>query len=228
MTWKKGFAPLLLLAATATLTESAEAIEIRDGAEYSVALPSDVRACILFPPTLFDPATCPQSAKRVDSLPPLPDGPTVIAIGRVELDDGSLVALMVMRSARDETSTVDTMKFASGMANQMAAGRPDAKVHGAPQGSLVEVDGVSLVRATFDIDGFYGSAQSHVVAYAAGSKGATYVLTLTGLGPNQPAVDALGYRLIATQHVAHPMRYKAQRVRPTALGKPSEWPFSPH
>jgi hypothetical protein len=208
----------LLATAALLLARPAQATEIRDGADYSVTVPGDAHPCIVFPQAMFDRAACPPDAKPLASLP-LGEQTSALAVGSLGLDDGSRVMLVVTRAAGDDVSPPgDLAAFARGMAEAMANGRPGAKVRGTPAATLVQVNGLQLVRGSFDMDGYAEGGPAHEVAYAAWAQGGLYALSLTGLVADTPAVDALGYRLIATLHVAHPSPIKPGTSRDYRLG----------
>src|SRR5258708_25803247 len=74
----------------------------------------------------------------------------------------------------------DIAAFARGMGDELATSRPGASVQGVPSGTVVHVGGLSLVRATFDVDGFLPDGRAHEVAYTTWTSGVAYTLSLMG------------------------------------------------
>ena len=209
----------LLTAATLHLAGPAQGSEIRDGAEFSVTIPSDTHPCFLFPEALFDRAACPPDAKPLASVP-LGERASALAVGSVGLDDGGRVTLVATRVAGGDVSRPsDLAAFARGMAEQMATSRPGVKVHGTPEASFVQVDGLSLVRASFDLDRLYDNGRAHEVGFTTLAQSGTYAISLTGLAAHASTIDALAYHLIATLRVAHPAPFKAAPSREYLLGR---------
>ncbi len=181
-------------------------MQIGDAGEYSLILQPDEHPCIVFPAALYDHGTCPPDAKPVSSLPPGAGG--TLNVGFLPLDDGSRVLLVASRlPSSDVPQPADIAAFARGTSNELAASRPGASVQGVPSGAEVQIGGLSMVRAAFDVDGFLPNGRAHGVAYTTWTNGGAYTLTLMGSASRAADVDALGYRLIARLHVAHPVPY---------------------
>jgi hypothetical protein len=196
------------------------AAEIRDGDNYAITLPEDVRACFVFPAAMFDRAKCAPEA-RPATQSPIAEPNAALAIGSVRIDDhGTQVNATLTTTLTKETAASrpdDLHAFARGMAKAMAESRFGARLRGEPGASFVDIAGQSFGRVSFDLDGYYGDGAAHEVAYMAWAEGGTYAFSLTGNATHAPALDALADRAAATLRLAHPAPTKDYR-RGEALG----------
>jgi hypothetical protein len=175
--------------------------EIRDGDEYSVTLPQGVRACVVYPKYLFDPAACPSDEHPLEENPVSPA--TAVAVGSV-IVDGHKVSLAAFRVVADQTlhGPVDVEGFARSMAEGMKKNQPSVRLEGEPGARRIEIGGLPVGRITFDLEGMLG--RSHQINFVAWAEDGTYVLSWTGLASSAPAIDAMADQTASTLRLAHP------------------------
>jgi hypothetical protein len=83
---------------------------------------------------------------------------------------------------------------------------PGSRVHGgAPRAEIKKIDGMPLVRVTFDIDGVPArlEAVQHVDSFAAWSDRGIYILGISTSLKHAPAIDAFVDDAMTTVHLLH-------------------------
>jgi hypothetical protein len=182
--------------------------EIRDGEAFSITIGEGARPCIVFPPALFDPGSCPKDSKAIAEAPQINPDSRVLALGSVAPDDhGKAAIATVVATAThlaDNTEPGDVREFARGMADGLVKSRPGAKVKVGPSVRMVTIDGVHAARVTFDASGFSGQGLDHIVSYAAWSRTCDYSLTFMTAPAHAAAIDALADQTASSLHLAEP------------------------
>jgi hypothetical protein len=182
--------------------------EIRDGDAFSFSLGSDAQPCIVYPPSLFDRASCPRDAKPLTEPPKLNPESRVLMLGSVRADDAGgparATVIATVTQLSDNTEPGVLQEFAHGMADGLVKSKSGAKLRTGPEAKLVTVGGVHVARIVFDVDGLSAQGLDHVVSYAAWSETGDYTITFMANPAHGPAVDAIADQLATTMHVAHP------------------------
>ena len=198
-------APLLVAA-------DARATEIGDGDELEVRLREDALVCIHTPPPVHPDPACAQfgSPPRSDTA----KGPIrVISSGILRVpasEQGALVVTVLVRAkvpfVAEPDTTADAMEYAREYAGGVAKSLSPARVHaGDPAASVWRVNGVPLVRFTFDLDDVPEDRQlmQHHVGFAASSRDARYTLVFSSRTADAEAVDAFANESVASLRLPH-------------------------
>jgi hypothetical protein len=185
--------------------------EIRDGSEYAVTLPAEADPCIVFPKSMFDPATCAPGVKPLEQDPSKAPS-RVLAVGNIRVDDHTEASLGAWRVDGEDTwRPADLDAFAGGMAEKMVEGRPGSRLRGKPAARFEKIAGQWIGRVSFDLDGFLEGGTTHEIAYTAWSEAGTYVLSLTGPAAGAPDIDATALLIARTIRIARPAQSAPSR-----------------
>jgi hypothetical protein len=196
----------------------AHAVEIRDGSEFSIALPQGAQACLLYPKALFDSRACPPGSKPADRE--AFDGNTrTVAAGSIRVRDGDPVAFMVVRYPIEHMTRPSDLE---GVRRELVHGvrdsRPGAHVLGEVDVHFADVGGQSVARGSFNADGYVENGLTHEVLYEAWDEEGMYMVSWIGPLSHGPAIDALADETAATLRIAHPAPVKPGRDAAYAVG----------
>jgi hypothetical protein len=203
---------VLALAVPLLVAADAGATEIGDGDDFEVKLREDALVCLHTPPPTHPDPACAQygSPPRSDTS----KGPIrVVSSGIVRVPasaEGALVVTVLVRAkvpfvAEPETSA-DAMEYAREYAGGVAKSLSPARVHaGDPAASVWRVNGIPLVRFTFDLDGVPEEKElmQHHVGFAASSRDARYTLVFSSRTADAEVVDAFADESLASLRLPH-------------------------
>lgn len=190
----------------------ARATEVGDGDELAVKLRDDALVCIHTPPPEH-----PDPACALFGSPPRSDtakGPIrVISSGivRVPASVGGALAVTVLVRAKvpfvtEPETNADALDYAREYAGGVAKSLAPAHVHaGDPAASVWKVNGIPLVRFTFDLDGVPEDRQlmQHHVGFAASTRDARYTLVFSSRSADADVVDTFANESLASLRLPH-------------------------
>jgi hypothetical protein len=216
--WPHRIAALCLALALALplffAAEAARAALIRDADELSVALePSGARACVMFPVSARDPVAC-AGVKPAAQEPPSRPGSRNIASGVIVVDGDagptraavfafSWIAMEHSAEPDQETAAA----FARGIADATRSDLHSGVRGGVPLTQLHAVDGLTVARITYDLDGlpeYKRAVMEHDVVNAVWVEGGVYSLLFMSSSEQAAFVDDLAEQSGSTIHVTHP------------------------
>jgi hypothetical protein len=185
--------------------------EIRDGDDYSLAIPARLHACFVFPASMFDADECPPGSKIADPAAfPSKVRLLAIAVFRLGVDSGTgLVQLTVSMNQMGHSYQpfpASARAFADGITRGIPQSFAGATVRGGTADvRLVTANGLPMARFAYDVDGLSPQSRrfAHGVMLAVWSPEGAYTYTLNSRAEDAAAADAMADEMATSVRIAH-------------------------
>jgi hypothetical protein len=209
------------------------ASEIRDGDRFAVTLPEATKPCFLYPPTLYDAASCGSRTPAVAPEGPGPLGARVLTLAQVDLPGAPQPASVTLFYADRPTSSQPTPEFALAFTQALVeatqppgpGAAPDRPPMATP--ARIGAGAVAVVRSSLSWN-VPGTGVLHAVGYVTVVDRGLYAILFAGVTDTY-AVDDLADATIQTLALKDPApapldQPPSQSPSPTAAAT-GQWVF---